>query len=233
MGYDAAMQRSASSVMYRTVPNQLTVLRLVLAAAFFLVLNQYRFHSNTPGWLLLAAIALFVAAALTDLLDGYLARRWQVESAFGRIMDPFCDKVLVIGAFVYLAGPRFIIPSDVPDGVQEYLELNMITGVYPWMVAIILARELLVTGVRGELESGGAAFGANIFGKAKMLLQSITVPVILGITYWLDPMTTPEAYPWLTWPRDVLVYATVIVTALSGIPYVAQATRAMRVPPES
>jgi CDP-diacylglycerol--glycerol-3-phosphate 3-phosphatidyltransferase len=214
--------------MYRSVPNQLTVLRLVLAAAFFLVLNQYRFFSKTPGWILLIAIGLFIAAALTDLLDGYLARRWQVESTFGRIMDPFCDKVLVIGAFIYLAGPRFIIPSDVPDGVQQYLELNMVTGVYPWMVALILARELLVTGVRGEMEGGGAQFGANLFGKGKMLLQSITVPVVLALAYWMDPTTEPQQYPWLTWPRDILVYATVLVTVLSGVPYIIQAGRAMR-----
>jgi len=218
--------------MYRSVPNQLTVLRLVLAAAFFLVLNQYRFYSQTPGWILLVAIALFILAALTDLLDGYLARRWHVESTFGRIMDPFCDKVLVIGAFSFLAGPRFVDPSEVPQRVQEYLELNMITGVYPWMVVVILARELLVTGVRGELEHTGVAFGANIFGKAKMVLQSITVPVVLGIVYWLDPTSPAERSPWLTWPRDILVYATVIATVLSGVPYITSATRAVRNAPE-
>jgi CDP-diacylglycerol--glycerol-3-phosphate 3-phosphatidyltransferase len=216
---------------YRNVPNQLTVLRLVLAAAFFLVLNQYRFFSQTPGWILLIAIGLFVLAALTDLLDGYLARRWHVESTFGRIMDPFCDKVLVIGAFIFLAGPRFVDPGEVPQEVQKYIELNMSTGVYPWMVAVILARELLVTGVRGELEGTGTHFGANIFGKAKMLLQSITVPVVLGIVYLLDPIdpTIPASRsPWLTWPRDILVYTTVIVTVLSGIPYITNAARAMQ-----
>jgi len=213
--------------MYRNLPNQLTVLRLVLAGAFLVVLNQYRFHSETPGEFLLIAMGLFLAAALTDLLDGYLARRWEVESTFGRIMDPVCDKVLVIGAFIYLAGPRFIIPSDVPEGVQQYLELNMITGVYPWMGVVILARELLVTAVRGELEGGGSKFGATVFGKTKMVLQSVTVPAVLGIAWWLDPMTTPEAYPWLTWPRDILVYATVLVTVLSGIPYILQAGKAM------
>ena len=214
--------------MYRNVPNQLTVLRLFLAAGFFLTLNQYRFYSKMPGWILLLAIGLFIAAALTDLLDGYLARRWDVESTFGRIMDPFCDKVLIIGAFVYLAGPRFVDPGKVPQDVQQYLELNMSTGVYPWMVAVILARELLVTAVRGELEGTGTQFGANIFGKAKMLLQSITVPVVLGVVYWLDPIDPTIAQarsPWLTWPRDLLVYATVLVTVLSGIPYVAQAAR--------
>ena len=215
--------------MYRSVPNQLTMLRLVLAAAFFLVLNQYRFYSETPGWILPIAIALFVLAALTDLLDGYLARRWEVESTFGRIMDPFCDKVLVIGAFIFLAGPRFVDPGEVPEvpqTMQQYLELNMATGVYPWMVVVILARELLVTGVRGEMENTGVAFGANIFGKAKMLLQSVTVPVVLGIVYWLDPTSPAERSPWLTWPRDLLVYATVLATALSGVPYITGAVRA-------
>jgi len=216
--------------MYRYLPNQLTVFRLVLAGAFFIVLNQYRFQSETPGWILPVAIVLFVLAALTDLLDGYLARRWKVESAFGRLMDPFCDKVLILGAFIYLAGPRFVIPGEVPEGTQRYLETNMITGVYPWMVAVLLARELLVTAVRGQLEGTGHHFGANLFGKAKMLLQAVTVPVVLGIVYWLDPSIEAARHRWLIWPREVLVYATVIVTVLSGVPYVRQVARAMRPP---
>lgn len=208
--------------MYRQLPNALTVLRLVLAAVFFLVLNVYRYGDPPRNrWALLVSVVVFVLAALTDILDGNLARRWQVESTFGRIMDPFCDKVLIIGAFLYLAGARFVDPL----AVQEGSFFTMITGVYPWMVAIILARELLVTSVRGELEGRGVHFGANVWGKLKMILQSIGVPVILVIV-WLDP-AAPGREP-LAWSRDILVYAIVVVTALSGIPYVTRAARVMR-----
>lgn len=205
--------------MYRQLPNQLTVLRLVLAGVFLFVLNQYRYQSDTPGWLLLLAIVVFVLAAFTDLLDGYLARRWGVESTFGRIMDPFCDKVLIIGGFIYLAGPRFVIPQAIESGSI----LTMASGVYPWMVAVILARELLVTGVRDEMESQGVRFGASLTGKLKMVLQSVTIPVVLLIVY-LDPASRP----WLAWVRDTLVYLTVLVTLLSGLPYIFRATRAVR-----
>ncbi|MHC4590858.1 MAG: CDP-alcohol phosphatidyltransferase family protein, partial [Planctomycetota bacterium] len=116
------------------------------------------------------AVWLFILAAITDSLDGYLARKWDVTSTFGRIMDPFCDKVLILGGFIYMAGPRFLVPEWVEAG--DFW--TMATGVYPWMVAVMLARELLVTGFRGEAEAMGVSFGSNWWGKWKMILQSIT-----------------------------------------------------------
>jgi CDP-diacylglycerol---glycerol-3-phosphate 3-phosphatidyltransferase len=208
---------------YRQLPNQLTMLRLVLAAIFFVLLNCYRYGADSPTWLLPAAIVIFIFAAITDALDGYLARRWDVESKFGRIMDPFCDKVLVIGAFVYLAGPRFVIPGSVEVGDIDFF--SMVSGVYPWMVAVILSRELLVTAIRAELEGEGVKFGANIWGKLKMILQSFVIPIILAIV-WLDPRN--DAWQWTAWVRDILVYLTVLVTVLSGIPYITGAARAAR-----
>ena len=209
---------------YRQVPNLLTLLRLVLAAVFFVVLNQYRYDGGRPAWILLVAMGVFILAALTDWLDGYYARKWQVESTFGRIMDPFCDKVLIIGAFMYLSGPRFVIPEAVEAGSF----FTMISGVYPWMVAVILARELLVTAVRGEIEHGGAAFGATLFGKLKMVLQSVAIPLVLLIVYF-DPALSDRL--WLAWVRDVLVYAVVIVTVFSALPYLTRAVKTLG-PPE-
>ena len=208
---------------YRQLPNQLTMLRLVLAAVFFVMLNCYRYGAASPVWLLPVAIVIFILAAITDSLDGYLARRWHVESKFGRIMDPFCDKVLVIGAFVYLAGPRFVIPGAI--GETDISFLSMASGVYPWMVAVILSRELLVTAIRGELEGEGVKFGANVWGKLKMILQSIVIPIVLLIV-WLDPRSDP--WQWTAWVRDILVYLTVIVTVVSGLPYITGAARASR-----
>ncbi len=213
------------NTFYRQLPNQLTLLRLVLAAVFFILLNCYRYDAPNPSpmWLLPMAIVVFILAAITDTLDGYLARKWDVESKFGRIMDPFCDKVLIIGAFVYLAGPRFVIPGAVEVGQIDFF--SMVTGVYPWMVAVILARELLVTAIRGELEGEGVKFGANIWGKLKMILQSIVIPIVLAIVV-IDPRR--DGWHWLGWVRDVLVYVTVLVTVLSGLPYITGAVKATR-----
>ncbi len=212
--------------MYAHVPNQLTMLRLVLAGVFFAILSQYR-YAEGPAWVLWTAIVVFILAVLTDAADGYLARRWHVESTFGRIMDPFCDKVLIIGAFIYLAGPRFVDTGVAPQANLPFniVPGNMITGVYPWMVVVILARELLVTGIRGEVESMGIQFPANLFGKLKMILQSIIVPVILAIV-WLEPNLPGRE--WLKGLTSTLVYLTVIVTVLSGIPYVTSAARAIK-----
>ena len=159
---------------------------------------------------------LFIAAALTDALDGYYARKWQAESKFGRIMDPFCDKVLVIGAFVFLAGPGFAAGS----GEQA-------SGIYPWMAVLVIARELLVTGIRGEMEGSGHQFGANLWGKLKMVLQSVAVPAVLLIVLIQDHRQD-AALAWLGPVRDVLVYATVLATVLSGLPYVTGAVRIVR-----
>jgi CDP-diacylglycerol--glycerol-3-phosphate 3-phosphatidyltransferase len=199
----------------RSLPNGLTMLRLVLAAAFFATLNAYRYPSENVVWAHIA-VWLFVLAAVTDAFDGYLARKWDVTSTFGRIMDPFCDKVLVLGGFIYMAGPRFLVPQWVEEGSF----FTMATGIYPWMVAVILARELLVTGFRGQAEAMGVSFGSNWWGKWKMILQSITVPTVIffAITFKTgEDRTISIAAKWFCY---VLVYVTVIVTIVSGLPYV-------------
>lgn len=203
--------------MYRHLPNSLTILRLLLAAVFFVVLNQYR-YPNGASWTLWTAVVVFALAAFTDWLDGFLARKWDVETTFGRIMDPVCDKVLVIGAFLYLSAPRFVDPAL----VQADRFLTMVSGVYPWMVALMLARELLVTGIRGELERNGVVFGAKIWGKLKTVLQVVSIPILIAII-----AGDPQTHPWMAWTRDLIVYSTVVVTVVSGIPYVTSAIRAV------
>jgi len=213
---------TAHVIRKKNIPNLLTMLRLVLAGVFFVLLAFYRFDEGRH-WLLIPAIVLFIAAAVTDLLDGMLARRWHVESKFGRIMDPFCDKVLILGALCFLAGPGFgFYEWRSVDGLAE-LGSYQVSGVLPWMIVVILARELLVTGIRGELEGTGHQFGANIWGKLKMILQSVVIPAVLLMVFLMDSeFFLHEA---LNWTRDILVYATIIVTVLSGIPYVTGAYR--------
>lgn len=200
-----------SPKLWQQLPNSLTVLRAILAGGFFAALNAYRYPDEGVLWGNIA-IVLFIAAAITDALDGHLARKWHVESVFGRIMDPFCDKVLILGAFIYLAGPRFVVKEWVDDGSF----FTMATGVYPWMVVIILARELLVTGIRGVIESMGLSGASNWSGKIKMILQSIIVPIVLALVINFKTSQTP----WAMWACHVMVYLTLIVTVYSGVPYV-------------
>ena len=202
----------------KDIPNLLTLLRLALAGAFFALLEFYRYGPDANASLLILAVVVFVLAALTDALDGYLARRWDVVSVFGRIVDPFADKILILGAVIYLASPSFRDQAAVEAGQWG----TMVSGVYPWMVVLVLARELLVTSIRGIAERMGVDFSAKKLGKWKMILQSVVVPVVLIIVA-IDPAR--EGWEWLTWVRDVLVYATVIVTLLSGLPYLTGARR--------
>ncbi len=203
----------------RKLPNAITLCRLVLAAAFFATLNAYRYPDTNSVWANIA-IALFIIAALTDAIDGHLARRWDVTTTFGRIMDPFCDKFLILGAFVYLAGPRFVVPEWVEDPESFF---TMSTGLYPWMVVLIFAREMLVTGIRGIVEANGVSFPAQWSGKMKMILQSVSIPMIL---FLVVNFKTSETV-WAMWVCHLLAYATLLVTLWSGVPYVLGLKRVM------
>src|SRR5580692_9794650 len=92
--------------MYRHVPNLITIARLLLTVGFFFLLNtndQINFERQM-WW----AFVVFLSAAATDALDGYLARAWKAESAFGRVVDPFVDKILICGAFIFFSSNHFI-----------------------------------------------------------------------------------------------------------------------------
>jgi len=209
------------------IPNQLTMLRLLFAVAFFVLLEFYQYAPGNAAWPLWVGLVVFVVGMLTDALDGHLARRWQVESAFGRIMDPFVDKVMVLGALIYLAGPRFY-QGDV-EAAAWNLNLisggHQVSGVYPWMVALVVARELLVTGIRGEMERRGIKFGANLWGKLKTVSQSVVVPILL-IVIALDP--NAGGWPWLVWVRDPLIWLVILFSVISGLPYVTAAWQTVR-----
>jgi len=186
------------------LPNSITLGRLVLAVVFFIVLSQYTHRSPQP-WQLDVAAAIFIVAAVTDILDGYLARKQGLVTPLGRILDPLADKVLVCGAFILLAGPGFVDA----DGTN-------VTELSAWMVVVIVGRELLVTGLRGFSESRGLAFGASIHGKLKMWMQSIAVPSLLVL---VSHESTWGAGAWVGVAKATLVWLTVIVTGLSAVQY--------------
>src|SRR4051812_22271899 len=189
--------------VFRHVPNLLTALRLVLAVVFFAMLSFYQFEGRGDRWLLNNAFVVYAIALFTDWLDGYLARKWHVEGTFGRVADPFVDKVLVLGSFAFFAGKNFIIPD--PTGGHPWV-VKTITGVVPAMVVIILGRELLVTSLRGSSEGSGQNFGAAFSGKLKMVVQSATILVILVYVNYYE---TFRHHAWALLVRDVCIWATV------------------------
>jgi CDP-diacylglycerol--glycerol-3-phosphate 3-phosphatidyltransferase len=186
------------------LPNQITLGRLVLATVFLAMLSWFdATQLSRQRWLLQICFWIFLTAAITDILDGLLARITDSVTTFGRIVDPVVDKVIVCGAFVLFASHHFW------DG-----HVN-ITGVRPWMVVVIIARELLVSAIRSHAEQQGIDFGASWAGKLKMFLQSLTVCVVLAQLAWDIAGMAPA--------RIACVWLTVIVTALSAVPYVHRA----------
>jgi CDP-diacylglycerol--glycerol-3-phosphate 3-phosphatidyltransferase len=216
--------------LFRHVPNLLTGGRLLLALVFFVLLSFYQYEGRGDPTLLNTAFLVYVVALVTDYLDGHLARRWQVEGPFGRIVDPFVDKVLVLGSFIFFAGKNFIIPEtpDLAAHAHGHLVVKTITGVTPAMVIVLLARELLITSLRGEAESAGGNFGAQWSGKVKMVLQSITILVILVYVNYLAWLRDHHLEIPARWFRDVCIWTTVVVTLLSGLGYVGRAVRLYR-----
>ncbi|MFG0304680.1 MAG: CDP-alcohol phosphatidyltransferase family protein [Phycisphaerales bacterium JB040] len=215
----------------KRLPNLLTLLRIVLAAVFVAIVSRVSVSATEDADplrhlelllddavpLLIVAAAVFVVASLTDALDGILARKWKAVTRFGRVMDPVADKLLILGAFLMLAGPNFSATWVVADG--QLSRPIQLTGVSAWMVWVILGRELLVTSIRGVYEAEGVDFSASLPGKVKMIVQSVAVPLILLVVAFGNP--GPDS-----WGRTLVIWTawvTVAVTVWSGLPYIARA----------
>jgi len=207
-----------------TLPNQLTVARIGLAGGFFVLLGQYDYGAAGTRLLMNVALGVYAVAGITDVLDGWIARKWNLTSAFGRIVDPFVDKVLVVGAFVMLTGSNFAFQGgqgqNVPDAaLAPWMTGNMLSGVQAWMVVAILAREFVVSAVRGYSESQGIKFPANSAGKIKMAVQSVAICMVL-----FQLANFPDCLS-LIYAKVALVWAAMIVTILSGLLYVGKARK--------
>lgn len=150
---------------------------------------------------LLTGVAFFLAS-VTDWLDGLAARRLGIVSSFGRSFDPLVDKMLICGAYICL------LPFGEPR-----------TGVQPWMVVAVVTRELLVTSLRGYIESLGIAFGADKWGKLKMVLQCLALAMILFCLLFDQMKVLLDYTTQLELARDLLIYAMVLATILSGLQY--------------
>lgn len=178
------------------LPNQLTASRFVLALVLFGLI---------AARLWLWCLIVFLVAAFTDWLDGYLARKQNLMSTLGRILDPLVDKVLMCGVYVCL----------LPIGVEQ-------GWLWPWMVTVVVARELVITGLRSWMESHGARFGADWMGKFKMGLQCAAV--IAVFVAFLAPEMMSTSTEFFALVRNILIWAMTIVTLLSGLQYVWKAT---------
>ncbi len=161
-----------------------------MVAIVFFVFLSYRYYD--------VAFFAYLLAWVTDWLDGYVARKKGLLTDFGRIADPFVDKIIVCGGFILLIQhANNIIPS--------------------WMVVVIVAREFLVNSLRSYSESKGIEFGATIWGKAKMFVQSFTISLILLFCAYLDHIV------FIKHGIVVMLWLTVIITLLSGIKYMIKA----------
>jgi CDP-diacylglycerol--glycerol-3-phosphate 3-phosphatidyltransferase len=177
------------------LPNLVTLSRFALSVVLFALMDL------TNWWL--ASAALFLFASGTDFVDGLLARRLGMITVLGRILDPFVDKIIVCGTFL------FLLPH--PE-----------SGVTATMAVIIVGRELLVTTLRSWLEQQGRDFSAAMTGKIKMVLQCAALALCLAS---LDPRLSPWFPPGSLAGicRATLLWCTVAITVYSGAIYIIRA----------
>ena len=166
------------------LPNKLTVAR-VIAVPFFILAFMMEYY--------FVAFALFAIASLTDMLDGQIARKYNLITNFGKIMDPLADKILVYSAFCLMLGD--LIPV--------------------WMFIIILAREFIVSGIRTVAASNGIVVAAGMSGKIKTVLQMIAVLLLLLVPAF-------PAFAALNIVATIFLWASLVMTVYSGIEYIVK-----------
>jgi CDP-diacylglycerol--glycerol-3-phosphate 3-phosphatidyltransferase len=195
---DEPMRNRAAIV---NVPNLLTILRLLLSIVLFVLIGLKMFA---------VATVVFVIAASTDWLDGFIARRYGLVTVLGRILDPFVDKVIICGTFIYLVA-------------EPNSELKA------WMAVVVVGRELLVTALRSFLEQQGADFSASMSGKLKMVLQCAAAALSLAYLHSLSMASfDPDLQATLHLVLRAAVWGAVALTVWSGVEYVFAAIRLIR-----
>jgi CDP-diacylglycerol--glycerol-3-phosphate 3-phosphatidyltransferase len=192
------------------LPNKLSMARLAmipLILAGLLAPGLDAGNHQLAAWCYLAAFVLVVAATLTDWLDGKIARSRNLITSLGKLLDPLADKVLVAAVMIAL------------------VELHIIWG---WMVVVILAREFIVTGLRGLAALEGRAMAADIWGKYKTALQLATILIALLLMTVREFMRTSGGWnesawnPATEWTIHGLMAATTLLTILSGWVYLSK-----------
>ena len=188
------------------LPNMLTMARIVLVPFFLLAfLTRYKVGGYTVSGLVAAAI--FILAAITDGVDGYLARKQNLVTRLGKFLDPLADKLLVSAALISL------------------VELKLIST---WVAMVIIGRELAVTGLRSIAAADGTVIAAGPWGKAKTVVQ-----IVFIVTAILAGSLPPDL--WLGHLANllfpVLLWVAVALTIWSGIDYLVAYYRGLRQAP--
>lgn len=175
------------------LPNRLTIGRLILCVVLLIVLE-------IPwDWRGTLALVIFVVASLTDWVDGYLARKWNLITDFGKLFDPLADKILVSLVFIYTAA-NGLIPA--------------------WVVVCIISREFLITGLRGLAAAKGVILAAERIGKHKTISQMITAILALMIMALHDASLWPGVMSKLhRYALEPMIWITLFVTVYSGAAY--------------
>jgi CDP-diacylglycerol---glycerol-3-phosphate 3-phosphatidyltransferase len=189
--------KSDAGTAILNVPNTLSLVRLVLSFVVFVLIGYHYF---------LAANLIFIFAVATDWVDGYWARKYGQVTKFGRVLDPFVDKIIICGTFIYLAA-------------------NGDSRVSAGAATIVVGRELLVTALRSMIEGKGGDFSAKQLGKWKMVAQCAAA-VASMLLLWLGK-DHPASTGWLAGTTIGLVWFAVAITLVSGAEYVKLAWREM------
>lgn len=180
------------------LPNKLTMLRVILVPVFmvFAAFSKYGTAEYNSTFMLVAGI-IFAVASITDFLDGYIARKNNLVTDFGKFMDPLADKCLTTAAFIYM----------VADGICS-----------PVVLAIILFREFAVAGVRMIAAESGTVIAANMWGKVKTVLQMLTILFY----YFAAALGNPTDVMGVAIITQVLCCLVAAATVLSGGIYLWQ-----------
>lgn len=218
---DACSPTPASRAVALNAPNIITLSRFALSIVVFGLMSYECFYS---------AFWVFVIAASTDWVDGYIARRTSQVTQLGRILDPFCDKIIICGAYILIA----IQTSTLNNTLLTDVHWSQISG---WMAVVVVGRELLVTMLRSYIEQHGGDFSANMAGKLKMVFQSIAVGgclLVFAIQYAPDPAPYPTTQfeVALRWITGVAVWLAIVSTIYSGTSYIFAATKMVQALPE-
>jgi CDP-diacylglycerol--glycerol-3-phosphate 3-phosphatidyltransferase len=198
--------------MIKQIPNILTFGRAVLTIIFLgMVLYSPAITPEAHGLFLDIAFVIFVVAGLTDILDGPIARRLNVASKFGRMLDPFVDKILVCGGFICFA---------IIDEPKLFNFSPWAMDVIQWsVVAIITIREVFVTVLRHVAEARGVNFAATAAGKIKMFVQSFAIGTLT------IKAAHVQTAMWGYWFTTITLLITLVVTVISACSAISRSHR--------
>ncbi|HTX21475.1 MAG TPA: CDP-diacylglycerol--glycerol-3-phosphate 3-phosphatidyltransferase [Candidatus Aquilonibacter sp.] len=186
------------------LPNKLTASRFVLTALFLATL----FYPWPNPWRYTFALVFFSVAGFTDFLDGRIARRRKLVTNFGVLMDPLADKILTCSAFI-----AFVESTHLNPGAS--------VKVAAWMVVIIVARELTITGLRLLAASKNVILAAEQFGKHKTVSQIVAINALLILNACVEWPAQLQRFfqSWLPAFAEIMLWVAVVLTAASGAIY--------------